>query len=218
MNNYSPQMIEKMDTKLLPLATASILGQAPGLLKILCSLSLIYLAGCVATAVTVAAVTTVDVAHDRRTIGEYIDDQSIEFTIRTFVVRNDELRKNAHISATSMNGILLLTGEAPTTELKNKVTGFAKDVEGVRQLVDELRIAGETGYISRTNDVWLTTKVKSVLFAKTKLDANRVKVVSEAGSVYLMGLVSREEAENATQITRQVGGVTQVVQVFEYKD
>ena len=188
------------------------------LLRILCSLSLIYLAGCVATAVTVAAVTTVDVAHDRRTIGEYIDDQSIEFTVRTFVVRNDELRKNAHISATSMNGILLLTGEAPTTELKNKVTGFAKDVEGVRQLVDELRIAGETGYISRTNDVWLTTKVKSVLFAKTKLDANRVKVVSEAGSVYLMGLVSREEAENATQITRQVGGVTQVVQVFEYKD
>lgn len=179
---------------------------------------MIYLAGCVATAVTVAAVTTVDVAHDRRTIGEYIDDQSIEFTVRTFVVRNDELRKSAHISATSMNGILLLTGEAPTTELKNKVTGFAKDVEGVRQLVDELRIAGETGYISRTNDVWLTTKVKSVLFAKTKLDANRVKVVSEAGSVYLMGLVTRKEADKATQITRQVGGVTQVVQVFEYKD
>jgi osmotically-inducible protein OsmY len=186
--------------------------------KIICSFSLIYLAGCVATAVTVAAVTTVDVAHDRRTIGEYIDDQSIEFTVRTFVVRNDELRKSAHISATSMNGILLLTGEAPTTELKNKVTGFAKDVEGVRQLVDELRIAGETGYISRTNDVWLTTKVKSVLFAKTKLDANRVKVVSEAGSVYLMGLVTRKEADKATQITRQVGGVTQVVQVFEYKD
>ena len=187
-------------------------------IKVICLLGLVTLGGCVATAVTVAAVTSVDVAHDRRTIGEYIDDNNIEFTVRTFLVRDDDLRKNAHISATSMNGILLLTGEAPTADLKNKVTGFAKDVEGVRQLVDELRIAGETGYISRTNDVWLTTKVKSVLFAKTKLDANRVKVVSEAGSVYLMGLVTRKEAENATQITRQVGGVTQVVQVFEYKD
>ena len=211
-------MIEKLDSKWLPLATASILGQAPGFFRIVCCFSLIYLAGCVATVVTVAAVTTVDVAHDRRTIGEYIDDQSIEFTVRTFVVRNEELRKSAHISATSMNGILLLTGEAPTVELKNKVSGFAKEVGGVRQLVDELRIAGETGYISRTNDVWLTTKVKSVLFAKTKLDANRVKVVSEAGSVYLMGLVTRKEAEKATKITRQIGGVTQVVQVFEYND
>ena len=186
--------------------------------KIICYLNLIYLGGCVATVVTVAAVTTIDVAHDRRTIGEYIDDQTIEFTVRTFVVRNDELRKNAHISATCMNGILLLTGEAPTAELKNKVTGFAKDVDGVRQIVDEIRVVGETGYISRTNDVWLTTKVKSVLFVKTKLDANRIKVVSEAGSVYLMGLVTRGEADKATQITQQIGGVTQVVQVFEYKD
>lgn len=185
-------------------------------IKILCIIGLAYLGGCVATAVTVAAVTSVDVAHDRRTLGEYIDDNNIEFTVRTFLVRDDALRKNAHISATSMNGILLLTGEAPSAELKNKVTSFSKDVEGVRQLVDEMRIAGESGYLSRTNDVWLTTKVKSILFAKTKLDANRVKVVSEAGSVYLMGLVSREEGKNATEITRGIGGVQQVVQVFEY--
>ena len=185
-------------------------------IKVICLLGLISLGGCIATAVTVAAVTSVDVAYDRRTIGEYIDDNNIEFTVRTFLVRDDELRKNAHISATSMNGILLLTGEAPSAELKNKVAGFAKDVEGVRQLVDEMKIAGESGYIARTNDVWLTAKVKSVLFAKTKLDANRVKVVSEAGSVYLMGLVSRKEAKNATEITRGIGGVQQVVQVFEY--
>ena len=185
-------------------------------LKVICVLGVVSLGGCVATAVTVAAVTSVDVAHDRRTMGAYIDDNNIEFTVRTFLVRDDELRKNAHISATSMNGILLLTGEAPSAELKNKVAGFAREVEGVRQLVDEMKIAGESGYISRTNDVWLTTKVKSVLFAKTKLDANRVKVVSEAGSVYLMGLVTREEAKNATEITRGIGGVRQVVQVFEY--
>ena len=174
--------------------------------------------GCVATAVTVAAVTSVDVAHDRRTLGEYIDDHGIEFTIRTFIVRDDELRKDGHISVTSLNGIVLLSGQAPTKEMKNRVSNYARDVEGVRQLVDEVQISGETGYLSRTNDVWLTTKVKSILFAKTKLDANRVKVVSEAGSVYLMGLVTREEGQRATQIVREIGGVSQVVQVFEYTD
>lgn len=189
------------------------------LLRLICYIALtISVSACVATAVTVAAVTTVDVVHDRRTVGDYIDDNNIEFTVRTFVVRDDELRTRAHISATSMNGILLLTGEAPTTDLKNKVANFSANVEGVRQVVNEIRISGETGYLSRTNDVWLTTKVKSTLFAKTKLDANRVKVISEHGNVYLMGLVTREEAATATQIAREVGGVTQVVQVFEYQD
>ena len=187
--------------------------------RLVCYITTAFLlCGCVATAVTVAAVTTIDVVHDRRTIGDYIDDNNIEFTVRTFVVRDDELRTRAHISATSMNGILLLSGEAPTTQLKDKVASFAADVEGVRQVVNEIRISGETGYLSRTNDVWLTTKVKSTLFAKTKLDANRVKVVSEHGNVYLMGLVTREEGARATQIAREVGGVTQVVQVFEYQD
>ena len=171
-----------------------------------------------ATAVTVAAVTTVDVVHDRRTLGDYIDDSSIEFQVRTFVVRDDELRTQAHISATSMNGILLLSGEAPRQELKDRVANFAANVDGVRQVVNEIRISGETGYLSRTNDIWLTTKVKTALFAKTKLDANRVKVVSEHGNVYLMGLVTHKEAEKATQIAREIGGVTQVVQVFEYQD
>ena len=185
------------------------------LASLLCA---IFTSGCVATAVTVAAVTTVDVVHDRRTLGDYIDDGNIEFQVRTFVVRDDELRTKAHISATSMNGILLLSGEAPTQRLKDKVANYAASVEGVRQVVNEIRISGETGYISRTNDVWLTTKVKTALFAKTKLEANRIKVVSEYGNVYLMGLVTRAEAEKATQIAREIGGVTQVVQVFEYED
>ncbi len=188
------------------------------LLPFICLLSAIFAGGCVATAVTVAAVTTVDVVHDRRTLGDYIDDSNIEFQVRTFVVRDDELRTQSHISATSMNGILLLSGEAPTQELKDKVANYAANVDGVRQVVNEIRISGETGYISRTNDVWLTTKVKTALFAETKLDANRIKVVSEHGNVYLMGVVTRKEAEKATQIARGVGGVTQVVQVFEYQD
>lgn len=168
--------------------------------------------------VGVAAVTSIDVVHDRRTFGEYVDDGSIEFTLRQFIILDDELRTRTHLSVTSMNGILLLTGEAPSNELRDKVVSHAGGVEGVRQVVNEIRISGKTGYISRTNDTWLTTKVKSTLFAKTKLDANRIKVVSEFGTVYLMGVVNREEADRATQIVREIGGVTQVVQVFEFLD
>lgn len=183
-----------------------------------CAAAIVFLTGCAAAVVGVAAVTTVDVVHDRRTFGEYVDDSTIELTVRTFILRDDELRSKAHLSATSMNGILLLTGEAPSTDLKNKVVSYASTVDGVRQVVDEIRISGKTGYISRTNDTWLTAKVKSTLFAKTKLDANRVKVVSEYGTVYLMGVLTRKEADTATQIVREIGGVTQVVQVFEYTD
>ncbi len=174
------------------------------------------LAGCVAAVVGTAAVTTIDVVHDRRSVGEYFDDGAIELRVRDYVLDDEELRHAAHISATSMNGILLLTGEAPSQHLKDKVEDYAKKVDGVRQVVNEIRIAGTTTMFSRSNDVWLTTKVKTRLFEKTRLDANRVKVVSEHGNVYLMGLVTHAEADAATDVARSVGGVSSVIKVFEY--
>ncbi len=176
------------------------------------------LSSCVATMVGAAAVTAVDVAHDRRTVGSYIDDGAVELKIREFLIRDPDLRKNAHISATSLNGIVLLTGEAPSVELRDKVNAKAKSVEGVRQVVNEIRIAGKTALFSRANDTWLTSKVKAKLFRQTGLDANRVKVVSEYGNVYLMGLVSRAEGQAASEAVRTVGGVVRVVKVFEYTD
>ncbi len=180
--------------------------------------SIVFLASCVATLVGTAAVTAVDVAYDRRTVGSYIDDGSIELKIREFVVRDPELRKNAHISATSLNGIVLLTGETPTVELRNKVESTAKNLAGVRQIVNEIRVAGKTALFSRANDTWLTSKVKARLINDTGLDANRVKVVSEYGNVYLLGVVSRAEGAAATDAVRRVGGVVRVVKVFEYTD
>lgn len=182
------------------------------------STSLVLLNSCVATLVGTTAVTAVDVAHDRRTVGSYLDDGAIEIKIREFVVRNPELRKNAHVSVTSLNGIVLLTGEAPTIELRNKVEAKAKTVQGVRQIVNEIRVAGKTALFSRANDTWLTSKVKARLIKDTGLDANRVKVVSEYGNVYLLGVVTRAEAAAATDAVRRVGGVVRVVKVFEYTD
>lgn len=178
----------------------------------------VLLSGCVAAMVGAAAVTTIDVAHERRTLGAYIDDGAIELQIQQFLLRDKSVRQQTHLNPTSMNGIVLLTGEARNARIKNRVIDYIQQVNGVRQVVDESEIAGKTGLISRTNDGWLTTKVKTRLYAETGFDANRVKVVTEHGTVYLMGLLTRAEAERAVAIVRHVDGVVRVVKVFEYVD
>lgn len=179
---------------------------------------------CVATltaclaAVGAATVTAVDVAHDRRSIGSYIDDNNVEWKIRAAIWQDDSLREKVHVSATSMNGIVLLTGETPTKALQERIVAIAREQEEVRQIVNEMAVAGKTTMASRANDTWLTTKVKTKLFQTTSLDATRVKVVSEHSNVYLMGLVTRVEGDAAAEAARTVSGVSRVVKVFEYLD
>lgn len=176
----------------------------------------VVLSGCVATMVGAAAVTTIDVVHERRTVGAYIDDGSIELQIQHYLLRNKAVRQQSHLNPTSMNGVVLLTGEAQNPQIKNQVIDYIQQIDGVRQVVDETDIAGKTGLISRTNDGWLTTKVKTRLYAKTGFEANRVKVVTEHGTVYLMGLVTHAEASRAVDVVRHIDGVVRVVKVFEY--
>ncbi|HSH40565.1 MAG TPA: BON domain-containing protein [Arenicellales bacterium] len=176
------------------------------------------LSGCVAAMLGAATVTTIDVAHERRSLGAYIDDGAIELRVQQYLLRDREVRQQTHLNATSMNGIVLLTGQARSAAVKNRVIEYIQGIDGVRQIVDETEIAGKTGLMSRANDGWLTTKVKTRLYASTGLDANRVKVVSEHGTVYLMGLVTRAEGAQATDIARRIDGVVRVVKVFEYVD
>ena len=177
------------------------------------------LLGCVAAAVGVgaASITSVDVVHDRRSLGEYFDDNAIELTLKQHILRDSALRNNTHLNGTSFNGILLLTGEISDESTKQQITNYATNIDGVRQVVDETRIAGKTAFFSRTNDTWLTSKVKSMMFKNLKLDANRIKVKSEYGNVYRMGIVTAAEADAATQIASSVRGVVRVVKVFEYQ-
>lgn len=177
----------------------------------------IFISGCVA-AVSLAAITVVDVVHDRRTAGAYIDDGTIELKVREQLIRDPEFRRNAHVSVTSVNGTVLLTGELPTQAMKDKIVAHTQGIQGVRQVVNELRIAGKTALFSRANDTWLTTKVKTRLFEAARLDAARIKVVSEYGNVYLLGVVNRAEAKTATDAASRVSGVVRVVKVFEYSN
>lgn len=180
-------------------------------------ISSITLSACLAALIAGVAVTTVDILHDRRTIGEYIDDNAIEVTARNILVSKQEIRKAAHVTPVSWNGILLITGEIDNEDLKPYLVQRFTNIQGVRQVVDETTIINKTPLLSRTNDAWITSKVKSRLIIKTGLRANRVKVITTRGTVYLMGIVTVNEGANATELAQTVRGVKRVVKVFEYQ-
>lgn len=175
------------------------------------------LSGCVTAIVAGVAITTIDIVHDRRSIGEYIDDGGIEFAAKNIASSEKHYVKEVHLKAQSWNGILLLTGEIASIELKRELIPKFSQIRGVRQVVDETTINSKSRFNSIANDTWISGKVKSKLIVKTGLDANRVKIVTTQGSVYLMGIVTREEADKATEHARAVRGVKRVVRVFEYK-
>lgn len=179
------------------------------------AMAIVLLSGCAAL-IGAAAVTSIDVMHDRRTAGNYLDDNALEVKLRTTVFRDPLLKGNTNISITSMNGIVLLTGETPTTALKKRVQSYAEQMPEVRQIINEIGISGKTSLGSRSNDAWITSKVKTLLYSETGLNASRVKVVTERGGVYLLGIVSRAEARRAVRIVASVKGVTKVIKVFEY--
>lgn len=178
----------------------------------------LVLSGCVTALVAGAVIATVDVIHDRRTVGEYIDDSAIEIKARNILVSSQEIRQAAHVKPDSWNGILLVTGEIDQENVKQELIGRFRAIQGVRQVVDETTITGKTALATRANDAWISSKVKSRLLLKTGLDANRVKVITTRGSVYLMGIVTREEGAKATELARTVRGVNRVVKVFEYQE
>ena len=154
--------------------------------------------------------------YGKRTLGTVWDDQMIESRGSANIrAANAELGE-AHLNVTSFNGMVLLTGQVPSEAVKQAAGAAVKDLRKVRTVHNELEIAGPTSMMARTNDAWLTTKVKTALFTGEDTETGRVKVVTENGIVYLMGLLSRTEADAAVETTRQVFGVQKIVKVFEY--
>lgn len=179
--------------------------------------SLALVSACVELAVATVAIKTIDILHDRRTAGEYFDDSGIELEMKKFLISNKRYRRQTHITTDSYNGILLLTGESTSESVKLEIVEYANRVNGVRQVVDEVRIAGKTGFLSRTNDSLITGKVKTALIAKMGSKANQMRVVTQFGTVYLMGIVTDKEANRATEVARTISGVVRVVRVFEIR-
>ena len=173
-----------------------------------------YLLGCAITAAggTAAGAATLD----RRTTGTIIEDQAIEFKTYRIIAADKELDEQTHINITSYNTAVLVTGESPLDEMREKIISIVSGVEKVTHVYDEITIAAPSSMVSRSSDTYITTKVKAKLFADKILSGLIIKVVTEKGIVYLMGLITREESEIATNIARGTGGVQKVVKLFKY--
>ena len=176
----------------------------------------VTLQGC-AGAVIAGGATAGAMANDRRSSGAYIDDELIEWKLFDVLDADEQIREQTHLNTVSFNGVVLLTGEVPNEMMRTRAIELINGVEGVRAVHDETSIAAPSSIMSRTGDSWITTKVKTALLAEDADIGASTKVVTEKGVVYLMGIVSPEEADKLADIVRRVGGVQKVVKVFEYQ-
>jgi osmotically-inducible protein OsmY len=172
------------------------------------------LQGCLAAAAAGVAGAAV-VAEDRRTTGIYFEDQNIALKIGSAIGAKYGKDDRVQTNVTSFNRFVLLVGEAPTEEIKKDLGVIALGVENVRNVQNEIKVGPPESFAQRSNDSLTTTKVKSRFLSENKFQANYVKVVSRSDVVYLMGLVTAKEADEATEIARTTGGVEKVVRVFE---
>jgi len=188
-----------MMKKMLSLALATLLLQGCGMM----------LVG--------GAATTAGMVHDRRSAGTIIDDNALELKVLNTIRQTKMLADNSHVSATGYNGMILLTGEAYNENIRQHITAAVERIPGVRQVRNQLVIGRRSTFMERAYDSKQTAKVKSALLDVkiAGFDPTRVKVVTEHGYTYLLGIVSEEEAQAAVDIARRVSGVKEIVSMFE---
>ena len=185
---------------------------SPVLAVALASSLLAMLSGCVPLVVGGAAMSAM-VVTDRRTSGAQLEDEGIE--LRGASRLRDAFGDRAHINITSYNRQVLLTGEVPAEAAKQQAEQVISRVENVRTIVNELVVSGSSTLVQRSSDVLVTGRVKASLVDAKDLYAGAFKVVTERGTVFLMGRVTQREADRATAIARQIDGVQRVVRIFE---
>ncbi|MFT6388994.1 MAG: osmotically-inducible protein OsmY [Cellvibrionaceae bacterium] len=153
----------------------------------------------------------------QRSFGTYIDDKKLEVIVGVNIRKADSrLRQSSNVNITSFNGVILLTGQAPAPELRILAGDTATKVHGVRQVHNEIQMKGNSPFLTRSNDTWLGTKVKTALLAGNNVKGLKIKVIVEDAVVYLMGLATQAEANIAANLSSNVSGVKEVVRVFEY--
>lgn len=172
------------------------------------------LAGCAPLLVAGAVGGTALVATDRRSVGAQADDEAIELKLANAI--NSQYGETVHAISTSYNGIVLLSGEVPTPEIFASIGNLAKDTAKVRAVHNELAVGPNADMSVRSNDTFITSKVKTRFVEANKFSATHVKVVTQRGIVYLMGIVRPDEGDAAAQIASTTTGVVRVVKLFEY--
>ncbi|MCP3672605.1 MAG: BON domain-containing protein [Gammaproteobacteria bacterium] len=187
-----------------------------GITTILLGINLLY--GC-APVIVGGAATGASIVHDRRSAGTALEDQTIEFKALHLTTDNKAFYKRANLSATSYNKVVLLTGQAENEQLRQRYVDMIRKIKEVKRVVDEIQIGPSTSLTQQGSDTYITSKVKIKLFdvKLPNFDPTRVKVVTDQGNVYLMGIITKQEANEVVQKVRYVSGVKRVIKIFEYQ-
>ena len=183
------------------------------LVPMLAALALPALQGCVPAVATGVGAGALMIA-DRRAGETYLADEAIE--IRALNRINERFGDRVHVNVTSYNFKVLLTGEVPDAGIREEVEKAVAGVVNVKGVINELAVGPISSFGARSNDTYITSKVKARFIDANRFQPNHVKVVTEAGTVFLLGLVTRQEADAAAEIARSTAGVKKVVRVFEY--
>jgi osmotically-inducible protein OsmY len=161
---------------------------------------------------------TIEDDPGERTYGQQLDDENIETKAVVNIHAADEAFDEAHIIVVSYNGYVLLAGQVQTQALKAKATEVVRKVRDVRRIYNELDVSAPSSAMSRTSDTWITTKVKSWMLGSSEIEGGRVKVVTENGTVFLMGLASQAEEKRIVEMASGISGVQRVVSLLELID
>ncbi len=182
-------------------------------LPIITLIAVLGLSGCAAALVGATAI-GISSATDSRTVGTQVDDQAIEIKVIAKLKSDDRLA-DTRIQVVSFNRAVLLLGQVPQSNLAGLAAQLTRDVSGVQKVHNEVRVGPVISLKEISNDSWLTSKIKAKLVTDEHVDANKVKVVTENGEVFMMGLVSAEMARTAIDIARNTNGVNRVIDAFE---
>lgn len=179
-------------------------------------LSALLLQGCVAAAVVGTAAVGTKAATDPRTVGTQVDDSTLELRVNSALSKDEQIKKQARINVTAYQGKVLLTGQSPTSDLSARAKQIAMGVEGTTEVFNEVRQGKPIGLGTASSDTWITTKVRSQLLGTDQVKSSNVKVTTENGEVFLMGLVTDREGRAAADIASRVSGVSRVTTAFTY--
>ncbi|MGF6190266.1 division/outer membrane stress-associated lipid-binding lipoprotein [Serratia sp. 2723] len=181
---------------------------------VLCSTLLLQ--GCIAGVVVGSAAVATKTATDPRTVGTQVDDGTLEARVENAIGKDQQLKKEARVVATAYQGKVLLTGQAPSTELASRAKQIALGVDGAAEVYNEIRQGTPISLGTASSDTWITTKVRSQILTSDTVKSSNVKVTTENGEVFLLGLVTQQEGQSAAQIASQVSGVKHVTTAFTY--
>lgn len=177
------------------------------------------LQGCIFVVGAAAGAAGVASVYDHRKIEQISRDQKIGNDIYNAIKADPELNHpSTHIDITCFNKVVLLTGETISPDLRKKAEMIARNTANVQRVYNEIAIQAPPSSLTRASDSWITAKIKTQMLATKGLASGSIKVVTENGNVYLMGMVSHDQADMAVEIARKVSGVQRVMKIFQYKN